>query len=263
MKVSIHIVSFTKHFNWLRYCLKSIEKYATGFHEVSVWVPNDDVGEMQILEQGYKGVVPLRVTGYEDWPGKGFLKHEELVIHADECCRDADFILHMDSDCIFIEPVTPEDYFVNGKPVLMHARYEWLGRIEPTILCWQEACRRALGWTPEHEFMRRHPAVHPLKTYVMTRQIIERHTGKNVSDFIKEQKNDHPATFAEFPTLGAVAWRFLSQDYHWVNQEMEVRPKDKVFQFWSHQSDFNAPLEVWHADQKVRIIPNEVLAKYL
>lgn len=263
MKVSIHIVSFTKHFNWLRYCLKSIEKYATGFHEVSVWVPNDDVGEMQILEQGYKGVVPLRVTGYEDWPGKGMLKHMCLIFRADECCPESDYILHTDSDCIFIEPVTPEDYFVGGKPVLMYGRYDWVCKIEPGIRMWQQATHAALGWTPEMETMRRHPAVHPRETYLATRQCIERNTGKILDDYIKAGENSFPQSVAEFPTLGAYAWKFLSQRYHWINQETDPRPKDKILQFWSHAADFNAPMDIWHADQKITVIPNEMLAKYL
>lgn len=263
MKVSIHIVSFVKHFHWLKYCLRSIEKYATGFHEISLWIPHEDVAEVQKLEQEYKGQVPLRIQPYEDWPGKGMLKHFDLVIHADQCCPEADFILHMDSDCIFLEPVTPEDYFVGGKPVLMYADYEWLCRIEPAIRCWQEASYRALGWKPQQETMRRHPAVHPRETYLLTRQCIERHTNTLISDFIKAQQNEHPAGFAEYPTLGAYAWRFLSQKYHWINQENEVRPKDKILQGWTHQVDLNAPLEIWHSDQKVTIVPNEMFAKYL
>lgn len=263
MKVSIHIVSFVKHFHWLKHCLKSIEKYATGFHEISLWIPNEDMPEVHKLEQEYRGSVPIRVVGYDDWPGKGMLKHMDLIMHADHCCPESDYILHMDSDCLFIEPVIPEDYFVNGKPVLMYGRYEWLSRIEPTILQWQEAAYRALGWTPEMETMRRHPAVHGRETYVLTRQCIERHNGRPVSDFIEAQRNEFPQTFAEYPTLGAYAWRFLSQQYHWINHETETRPRDKILQLWSHASDFNAPMEVWHSDQKVQIIPNEAFAKYL
>lgn len=262
MKVSILIISYIKHFQWLKQCLRSIEKYATGFHEVSVWVPNPDITEMQKLEQEYRGAVPLKITGYEDWPEKGMLRHMDLIMHADQCCPDADHILHTDSDCIFIEPVRPEDYFVDGKPVLMYGRYDWVGRIEPSILQWQEAAYRALGWKPEMETMRRHPAVHGRETYLLTRQCIERHNARPVSDFIREQRNEFPQTFAEFPTLGAYAWRFLSQQYHWINHENEARPKDKIFQLWGHGA-MDAPQEVWHSDQRVSVIPNEIFAKYL
>ena len=36
---------------------------------------------------------------------------------------------------------------------------------------------------------------------------------------------------AEFPTIGAYAWRFMSDKYHWINQETEARPKDKILNF--------------------------------
>lgn len=262
MRVSIFIISYIKHFPWLKQCLRSIEKYATGFHEIGVWVPNEDIPEMQRLEREYSGAAPIRVVGYNDWPGKGMLKHEHLIMMADECCPEADFVLHMDSDCIWIEPVKPEDYFVDGKPVLMYADYEWLCKIEPAIRHWQEAAQKALGWKPQHEFMRRHPAVHPRETYLLTRQYIERHTGKWIDDYIREQQNEFPTGFAEYPTLGAYAWRFLSHKYHWINQEQELRPKDKIFQMWSHGA-LDVPQEIWCGDQKVTVIPNEIFAKYL
>lgn len=262
MKVSILIISYIKHFSWLKQCLRSIEKYATGFHEVSVWVPNEDIAEMQKLASEYHGSVPLKVIGYEDWPEKGMLKHFDLIFHADQCCPEADYIAHVDSDCIFIENVQPDDYFVNGKPVLMYGRYEWLGKIEPAILIWQEGASRALGWLPEMETMRRHPAVHGKMTYLLTRQCVERHTGRPISDYIRDQRNEFPQTVNEFPTLGAYAWRFLSQQYHWINHETEPRPKDKIFQMWGHGA-MDAPQDIWHADQKVTIIPNEIFVKYL
>lgn len=262
MKVSILIISYIKHFPWLKQCLRSIEKYATGFHEVSVWVPNEDVPEMQKLEQEYRGVVPLRIGPYADWLDKPFLRHMDVIMHSDQCCPESDYIFHIDSDCIFIEPVKPEDYFVNGKPVLMHADYEWLCKIEPTIRCWQEASQRALGWRPPTEGMRRHGACHPRETYLLTRQCIERNVGKLISDFIHDQQEAFPNGFAEFPTLSAYAWRFLSDRYHWINQETETRPKDKIFQMWGKGS-LDAPQEIWHGDQKITVVPNEVFQKYL
>ena len=38
---------------------------------------------------------------YDDWPGKGFLRHEHVIMCSDEF-TDADFICHMDTDCMFI-----------------------------------------------------------------------------------------------------------------------------------------------------------------
>lgn len=156
-------------------------------------------------------------------------------MRSDEWCPGADFILHTDSDCVFTEPVSPEDYFVESKPVLLYASYEWLCRDYPTLRCWQTASQFALGFTIEHEFMRRHPAVHYREVYRKSRELIEAHHGKSVDDYIKRQTNTFPQTFAEFPTLGAVAWKFFHDRYHWINTERTPHPKDKIRQAWSHR----------------------------
>ena len=133
------------------------------------------------LAAGCSGPIPIRVTGYPDWKDKPFLKHEAMIFRADECCPGADFIFHTDSDCIFIEPVTPDDYFVNGKPVLMYAGYDWICKIEPTIRYWQEVSQKALGWRPPVETMRRHGAVHYFETYNLVRQCIKETQGMPIN----------------------------------------------------------------------------------
>jgi hypothetical protein len=234
--IDILIVSFAGHFPWLRYALKSIEKFATGFRQVKVLIPSEDLAAMNpILSEfsEHKGI-PIRVQCFQDWPGKGFLRHEHVIMCSDEF-TDADFVCHIDSDCMFTEPVTPDDYFVNGKPVLVHASFHWLVTEQQANLgMWQVAVERAVGWITTEETMRRHPAVHYRKTYQKARECIEAHTMKPCADYIWACENSFPQSFAEFPTLGAVAWKFFHEDYHWLNQEKGEWPHGKLTQFWSH-----------------------------
>lgn len=238
MTTDILIVSCAKHFPWLRYALQSMAKFASGFREIKVMIPKDDLSAMNdiLVEFSMHKGVPIRVGLFEDWPDKGFLRHEHIIMCSEEH-SSADFILHMDSDTMFIEPVKPEDYFVDGKPVLLHATYHWLVHTQQANLAmWQTAVQQAIGWAPDQETMRRHPAVHYRKTYPITRAIIEKNAGKSAEEYIKGCENGFPQTFCEFNTLGAVAWEVLHDDYHWLDQEKGEWPHSKVCQWWSHQS---------------------------
>jgi hypothetical protein len=263
MKVSIFIVSCGKHFTWLEYALKSIEKFARGFHEVMVVIPNNEPwGEVSDVINSYHGPVPLRVFSDEEWPNKGMLWHEWMILNAETICKDAEYILHTDSDCVFTEPVSPEDYFVEGKPVLMYARYEWCCQRfnNPNFMHWKTAVENALGGVSEFEFMRRHPAVHLRDVYTLTRDLIFRNTGKTPQDYIIGCREEYPQGFAEFPTLGEVAWRHFHGRYHWHNQETTPRPKDKLMQLWSHASIETAK-EIWVDDKYVLVKPTDVFRK--
>ena len=60
MKVSILIVTYGKDFHWLKWCLKSIEKFSTGFHELVVAIPMNEPWEaVQEFCNEYDGPIPL------------------------------------------------------------------------------------------------------------------------------------------------------------------------------------------------------------
>lgn len=243
MTTDILIVSCAKHFAWLRYALLSCKRFATGFRQVKILIPSEDLDAITPLltELSQKDGITSRVQCYDDWPGKGFLRHEHVIMSSDEF-TDADFVCHIDSDCMFTEPVTPEDYFVNGKQVLMHGRYEWLKNdVQANLDMWRVTVENAIGRPVTQETMRRHPAVHTRKLYPQARVEIEAHTGKSCADYIASCQESFPQGFCEFNTLGAVAWDHFHDDYHWIDHEQLHKtgtpwPNGKLVQWWSHQS---------------------------
>jgi hypothetical protein len=257
----ILIVSCAKHYPWLRYALISCKRFATGFRQVKVLVPDDDLSALSPLLAEISTVdgIPIRVQAYGDWPGKGFLRHEHVIVCSDEF-TDADFIYHMDSDCMFVEPTTPEDYIVDGRPVLLYATYHWLVTEQQANLgMWKEGVEKALGGTSDHEFMRRPQLCHPRKTYAKTRECIEAHTGKSCADYIYSCENSFPQTFGEHNTLGEVAWRHFRNDYTWKNQELGEFPKPhKIVQWWSHASP-TEPQSPVYKDKPWHGTPEELL----
>lgn len=232
MNVSLLIVTYRRDFPYLKYCLRSIATFADGFDPVLV-VPNQHFDEAVALTR--ENCFNCRVSSGEEWEGKGFLWHEAQIVRADEWCPKADLIAHMDADCIFTEKCTPDAYMHDGKPVMIYASYDWLFKQQANLMNWKVAAQNALGFEVENEFMRRHPSIHIPEAYKKTREMIEDHHRKPLDEYIKEQKNTFPQTFAEFPTIGAVAWKFFNEKYQWINQETEPWPHNPMRQAWSHR----------------------------
>jgi hypothetical protein len=259
------IVTFARDFPWLHWCVKAIEKFAFGFAELVIAIPRPDATSVATMIRTYNGGAPVRLYPFDEWEGKGFVHHAALIINADNICPDADYVLHLDADCIVKERITPEDYMEGGKPVLVGAPYEWLIQTfkNPNLLKWKEAVEAAVGGVSRYEFMRRHPAVHHLELYGLTKKAIRAHTGQRATDYFKAAKNDYPQTIAEFPTLGEIAFRQMHDRYHFILQPEDGRPKDKLIQFWSHSPPDKTQDQVWVDDVQMTMNPLEEITRIL
>lgn len=237
MKVEIFIVSCAKHFSWLEYALRSIAEFADGFSRTTILIPR---GQEQELPEDIRaptfGTVPQRIQLGDEWPEKGFLWHMAQIMRADEWCPEADFILHTDSDCLFTEPVTPDDYFVDGKPVLYYEKFASIARKHPEVGVWQSVVQECLPFPVRYETMRRHPAVHHRSVYAKAREQIESKTKKPSDEYIASCRNEFPQSFCEFVTLGNVAMEYFRSHYHLVDTFgfQNGFPPQKLTQFWSH-----------------------------
>jgi hypothetical protein len=244
MKVDIHICSYFKHFNYLFYCLKSILKFSEGFNSVKLLIPTRD-SEFFYKTVPYDIKVKIgdfiKIIEFEEWENKGMLHHEYKVLTADIDCPESDYILHFDSDCIFTSKIHANNFFENNKPILYYESYENLAKREPNILNWQIAVKNALGWQPENEFMRSRFLIYKKNLYSHVRELIEQNVKIPLDEYIKSQRNEFPQTFAEYPTLGEVAWIFFRNDYYWIDSSdfkkipFHIYEIDtKIRQMWSH-----------------------------
>lgn len=245
MTTDIFIVSVGKHFQYLKYCLRSISKLATGFNKAIVLFPEPDKDAFGALAREYKGSVPLQGVSFAEWPGLGMVHHMFQIMHSD-LFSEADLILHTDSDCVFTEPVTPNDYIVDGKPVLMYATFDWLCKtVQGNLVMWKQVTQNAIGGDVPVETMRRHPAIHHRAVYGLARQAIERHTGLGMVEFMRGQRNEFPQSFCEFVTLGNVAWRGMKDAYYWIDQQKDGFPPQKIYQGWSHRDPIPSEIELY------------------
>ena len=239
----ILIVTFARDMEFLRYCLRGIEKFATGFGNVTIVAPSHEKGQYDWLPKF------TRIEYFDEPAGKGMLAHEVQIMRADQICKGADIILHLDADCLLWEPVTPQSFMVNGNPLIVHEPFAKIGN--PNRHIWKKCVEEAIGITPEIETMTRHPQIYRRELYPKARQLIEARCGRAYDWFILQQRNDFPQGFAEHPTLGTVARQFFPDDYTFVEydrvsdkaacaighddfQYVYRRGRDHLVETWSH-----------------------------
>jgi len=238
VKVEILIITYAQDIPYLELNLQSIERFAHGFSGVTVVAPSTELRQFNRL----KG---CKLSFYNRNP-KSELWHLVAQVQkclADEYCPEADFVLHTDSDCMFTEPVSPDDYFVAGKPVMLYDTYDNLPRDIP----WKAVVESVLQRPVNYEFMRRHPQVNPIGLYSEFRDCIERLHQMPFQAYVESRKPDFPWGFTEHNIIGAFAYYDPKwhEQYHWHNVATDGFPKEKLIQFWSH-SGIDVPQDISH-----------------
>lgn len=263
--MSIFIVTHAKDFEWLSYCLLSVFRFGSGFKDVVVALPKTDepglTGVYSTLAKHFP-VIRLKIAEFDQAPPPlGHLHHNIIKCRADEY-SDADYILHMDSDCIFTESVTPETFMSEGKPVLLVKSWATIERDKTGSICWREPANRALGFQTTHETMQRQPLVYHRGLYPAVRRHMEALHGIPFDKYVLAQKNTYPCGFAEFNTLGSFAIRHLPDCYHIIDVGHLPHPHNPVRQYWSH-GPLDKPQNIWHEGKLVNVTPIDEIKKIL
>lgn len=221
----IFIKTYPKDYPWLKYCLRSIDKFCTGFRRVVIVSPETKSKEFLDAITGFKiNVLPICNPNEM---ADGYLFQQSVKLHADEY-SDAEWFLHLDSDTIFTVRVTPQTYLSDGKFVWMMTPY---GRSETP---WQPITEKFIVAPVQYEFMRRFPFLLPRWIYKAIRNwCIDKHQ-MTMQTYISVQPERE---FSEFNALGAFAWLFHQDKFSWVDTS-QVAEKDwpalTVDQQWSH-----------------------------
>lgn len=237
MKVGILYVTFARDVEWMRFSLESIRKYATGFSAVTIVVPTWDVDKFLQFERYSTPDCPVRIKNFLEYPGKGFVHHLAMKCYADVFMPEMDGVIHLDPDCLACAPVSPDEYFVDGKAVLVIEPYEVLKTVHPARFNWKRVTENALKFSCTHETMCRHPAAHHKEVYRGLRDYMESVHLTPFYDYVIKQKNGYPQEFAEFPTLGAYAMKFHADKYKFIDvgdRGSLAHPPSKIEQLWSY-----------------------------
>jgi len=236
-RLEVLYVTFSRDLHWTRYSLESIYRFGTGLSGVTVVVPTNDVGIFSQFARYSTPECPVRIKGFLEYPGKGFVHHLGMKCYGDVFCPDADLILHMDPDCLFTTAFSKGDYVIGEKPVLVVEPYDAIKTAHPARYNWKRVTEEALKFDCTHETMCRHPAVHYSWLYRATRDHIEKVHATPFLDFVIKQKNSYPQGFGEFNTLGSYALKNHTSKYHIIDrkdQGASADPPSKLWQGWSY-----------------------------
>src|SRR3990167_2494753 len=214
MKTSILIVTHAKDKEWLEPCLKSIFMFCFGFHEVVVALQNRDKAELFPILTRY----PVKSWGFDEIEGHGFNHHQAVICMADQICEDADLILHVDVDCIFIRNTSPQEYIKDNKPILIIRDFEWFRTRHTGAYGWKHATESAFGFPVTRETMRRFPIVHSRHVYAPMRSHIESVHKKPFLDFMISHQDRHG--ISDFNLLGSFAFHKFHDLYSWYDLAM-------------------------------------------
>lgn len=213
--VSIFIRSYSKDFDFLKYCIRSIELYCSGFLEVVIVVPASDISELRSIVSG-KNIKTFGTTPRAE----GYLDQQITKLEAYKYCQ-GEYILYVDSDVVFHTPTTPENFFDGASPIVLKTKYSSL---DDNARVWQGITARAIGFEPQWEYMRRLPLIFSAKTL--------KNIAKDYPNLIGYVEAARNREFSEFNFIGAYAEACEGDGYAFIDTE-EFLPSAVTEQFWS------------------------------
>ena len=181
-----------------------------GFNHVNIAVPTEDLAYVPSVRGERIHIVHDNCDGY--------MAQQITKLYADEFC-EADYVAHLDSDCILERKLCAGDLFIGGKPVYL--------REDGTDSHWIDVAAVTLGWRDSNEYMRRLPIVYPKWIYAEFREWIKQKHKMPLEHWVAIQ----PAReFSEFQSLGQWAHKYHHDAFHWLHPS---EFPTYVNQFWS------------------------------
>ncbi len=227
MTTSIFIKSFPKDYGWLSYCLKSIQKFASGFSEVVVAIP-DDSNLPLTQERLVKIKEPGALATSAHQHGLGYCWQQIVKMNADKY-TSSDYVVHLDSDCIFTKPVTPKDLMVDDKPLWLMTPFAEILPTDKNLEAHFESIKAFSGIPPEFEYMRRHSQMIPRWAYGCFRDYVQQRHGQSFETWALSQPF---RGVTEFNFIGQFLHREFPNFIHFHDTRFGI-PLSFVEQYWS------------------------------
>ena len=266
------VASYRKDLDWCFHLVTSLRLFSEGFLPPVVVVPSADERVFrQVLVTADPKVI-IRTSDvprqYQNYAWAPFMRAQIAMMSGDLHCT-GDVVWLFGSDCFVTGALRPSDLMVSGRPVMPFSSYAELSTGHPACLVWRKGSTDALGWTPEHEFMRRLPLLYPRSLYPAVRRHVASGSDR-LEDFEARvyQLGTHK-NFSESNVMGAFAWKEMPDLYEWFLLDGSGYPIfQKMFpvnmiQFWSH-GGLDRPCDQYHEchGKTPRSVMNEVYARW-
>lgn len=215
MSYSIFIKTWKDDVKWLPFVLESINKYAIGYSSIVIACDRSCQEAVKAIPS-IVGFAKLVIV--EDWEN-GYIQQQWVKLNADTFVR-SDYVLFVDSDCVFYRTFSEQNFMRDGKPVLLKTRY---GNLEGAEV-WKSITSSFVGFDVEYEYMRRLPWMYRTDSLTAFKQTYP-HTFGHLSSLTTRD-------FSEFNALGAFIDKFESDLYYVSDTEVWV-PEPVAKQYWS------------------------------
>ena len=207
MKTSIITITYDKELEYLKYNLKSIQKFCHGYHENIIVIDdheNDCVETQKYLESiGQKYFVNREAKKIK----QGYIRQQYIKLFSEQyVSSDTDYICHVDTDNIFTNHHDPSVYFNDGKPILGIQKWS-----EMPNTIFKPYTDQTMEYESDYNFMRRMPLVYDFDLFPRLREYIINLKGELI-DYLNTLE-----TISEYNLLGAFAYKFHQEKYYWVD----------------------------------------------
>jgi len=234
MKTSIITITYDKELEYLKYNLKSIQKFCHGYHENIVVIDdheNDCVEAQKYLESiGQKYFINREAKKIK----QGYIRQQYIKLFSEQyVSSDTDYICHVDSDNIFIFDHDPSVYFKNDLPIL--GVKKWTDMPQTFF---KSCTDKTLCLESHYNFMRRMPLVYNFNLFPRLREYIINLKGELI-DYLNTLE-----TISEYNLLGAFAYKFNRDSFYWIDvveRPDEWRQANKFFPCIQYSSRKNNP----------------------
>lgn len=223
--VGIFIRSYDKDAEFLQLCLTSWKQNGQSYDDIVI------VGD---------GVTDIKVRQIADDFGVKYHKDDSAQISSGYIAQqyskfnahkylDTDYIIFVDSDCVFRRDHDIEEWFDGSKPVLLYDEWDDTGDAKKA---WFDVCCIFVGDILQHEYMRRLPLIYPRKVLVD----ISSRLGGNLLERMKRTRN-----VSEFNVIGYYCYTFHYDKFAW-HKGKSYKQNPPIVQYWSH-GDFDKAKE--------------------
>jgi len=217
-KHALFVRTYHKDAERLHYCLASIMRFCEGFSETVVVCPPSSAEVISRVVANFPGVIHKITREYE----RDYLGQQRDKLRAYEF-TNADYIHHVDSDCVFNKKYEPHSLFRGSMPLLYHREYDFFYR-NRMLTPWQLFTSRAALRQVDLEFMAMLPLIYPRELCLMLNLWLDENHG-GVDALLDKAASQYE--FSEFNLLGAASYyKFcVSMDFHahvnWGQEEPE------------------------------------------
>lgn len=255
-KVSIVTVSFDKDLRWLKYSLKSQDRYCDGYHGKVMLYDTHDEDCVASIDYCKAKKIPYAVNEEAEMIPKGYVRQQYIKFFADKYApKGTTHVCHVDSDSIFTDFHDPSIYFKEGKPIMLMTPYSEFQKegqpddVKHALKVWQDVTSLAMDEKVEYEFMRRMPLIYPMEIHEPMRDHFMKVHNKPMLDYLVDVCELAPPlnNFTEYNFMGAWCYKYAKDKFHWIDTTQESFENFPFRQYWSHANfhDKEEEMRAW------------------